>query len=185
MFSFGYPVLPDPWVACATQSPSLEFNPTYASTLQYQHPYEPTPQFLDFLNDFTCNPQSPSAESQSGTLSSPTYTQSTTTTDHVPSPPEPRRRAPVTTESERRRVLENDPWCDISRLTPHSVVCKGCGKELTLDKGPTRKYYPGHWKYHRSRCLAIRIKSEAMGLRGDDGYWDAYTTSRKAPRSRK
>ncbi|KAJ8076887.1 hypothetical protein PM082_001310 [Marasmius tenuissimus] len=102
------------------------------------------------------------------------------------------RRAPLTSESQRRTLLENDPWIDQSRLTPHAVVCRGCGRTLALDKNPTRKYYPGHWKHHRSRCTAISIKKETMNLpqvtsvfqkslkllthgcfdTQEDGYWD-------------
>ncbi|KAJ8094081.1 hypothetical protein PM082_009972 [Marasmius tenuissimus] len=102
------------------------------------------------------------------------------------------RRAPLTSESQRRTLFENDPWIERSRLTPHAVVCKGCGRTLALDKNPTRKYYTGHWKHHRSRCIAISIKKEAMNLPQvinifqkplkllthgcfdvqEDGYWD-------------
>uniref|UniRef100_A0A0W0FRU0 Uncharacterized protein n=1 Tax=Moniliophthora roreri TaxID=221103 RepID=A0A0W0FRU0_MONRR len=101
--------------------------------------------------------------------------------DPPPSPPQSpgSRRAPLTSESQRRSLLENDPWIDRSQLTPHSVVCRGCGRTLSLDKSPTRKYYPGHWKHHRARCNAIQIKRETMGLpKNDDGYWDAFPSLR-------
>ncbi|KAF9268720.1 hypothetical protein L218DRAFT_1073175 [Marasmius fiardii PR-910] len=96
------------------------------------------------------------------------------TLDYGPPSPLGPKRAPLTSEPQRRELLENDPWSDRSQLTPHSVVCRGCGRTLALDKNPTRKYYPGHWKHHRSRCTAIQIRKETMGLPQEDGYWDSY-----------
>jgi hypothetical protein len=60
-------------------------------------------------------------------------------------------------------AFSRDPWVDQVQLTPHSVVCAGCGALLSLDKSPKRPYYPGHWKHHRKRCGGIQTKLAAEG----------------------
>ncbi|KAG7090998.1 hypothetical protein E1B28_010065 [Marasmius oreades] len=125
------------------------------------------------------NPNSPQvgSSSQSGETGPSGLSQSPITLDYgPPSSVLVFRRAPLTSESQRRELLENDPWSDRSQLTPHSVYCRGCGRTLALDKNPARKYYPGHWKHHRSRCTAIQIRKETLGLPQEDGYWDSFAT---------
>ncbi|KAK7019439.1 hypothetical protein VNI00_018049 [Paramarasmius palmivorus] len=61
-------------------------------------------------------------------------------------------------EIKRRRILEDDPWCDASRLTPYSARCNGCKKGVCLEdpgERPERKFYVYSWKRHRSRCPVI------------------------------
>ncbi|KAF8553013.1 hypothetical protein OG21DRAFT_1311714 [Imleria badia] len=55
------------------------------------------------------------------------------------------------TLEQRKLELEQDEYAE--NITTKSVVCRGCHKEISLDK--RSKYYPGLWLKHRSKCLRI------------------------------
>ncbi|KAG1725382.1 hypothetical protein EDB19DRAFT_1756269 [Suillus lakei] len=55
------------------------------------------------------------------------------------------------TEGERREGLERDRYTE--NVRPTSVRCRGCGKDICLDK--RSRYYPGLWLKHRGKCPGI------------------------------
>jgi hypothetical protein len=56
------------------------------------------------------------------------------------------------TEAERKQELENDEYC--SDVQPTSVICRGCEKDISLDK--RSRYYPGLWRKHKQKCPGIQ-----------------------------
>ncbi|KAG7090284.1 hypothetical protein E1B28_011882 [Marasmius oreades] len=76
------------------------------------------------------------------------------------SPVAKKRKDTFHREKQRRAKLENDPWSDKARLTPKSVFCLGCKREIKLDR--RNDYYPGLWLKHRGLCQGIaRAKARA------------------------
>ncbi|KAJ7199970.1 hypothetical protein GGX14DRAFT_660956 [Mycena pura] len=61
-------------------------------------------------------------------------------------------------ESERKALLEADPWAHAVSAT--EVVCGGCGQTIKLDA--RSRYYPGLWQKHRDRCDAVRLRRAAL-----------------------
>jgi hypothetical protein len=56
-------------------------------------------------------------------------------------------------EMERKAELEADEYTD--DVTPVSVRCLACGRQISLDK--RSKYYPGLWVKHRRLCRWISL----------------------------
>ncbi|KAJ6468122.1 hypothetical protein C8R47DRAFT_1078409 [Mycena vitilis] len=57
------------------------------------------------------------------------------------------------TKAQRRASLEEDTWAQ--KVTPHSVVCRGCKRTIQLDA--RNEYYPGLWVKHRDqRCEGVK-----------------------------
>lgn len=55
------------------------------------------------------------------------------------------------TLEQRKLELEQDEFA--KNVTTKSVVCRGCHKEISLDK--RSMYYPGLWLKHKSKCPSI------------------------------
>jgi hypothetical protein len=55
-------------------------------------------------------------------------------------------------EEARKRKLEADEWT--TDVTPKSVKCRACGRNVSLDK--RSRYYPGLWLKHRGKCMEIK-----------------------------
>lgn len=55
-------------------------------------------------------------------------------------------------EAKRKRELQDDVYTYSVR--PTSVRCRGCHKEISLDK--RSRYYPGLWTKHRQKCPRIQ-----------------------------
>ncbi|KAG1764134.1 hypothetical protein EDD22DRAFT_755702, partial [Suillus occidentalis] len=55
-------------------------------------------------------------------------------------------------EAQRKRELQDDVYTYSVR--PTSVRCRGCHKEISLDK--RSRYYPGLWTKHRKKCTRIQ-----------------------------
>ncbi|KAG1828615.1 hypothetical protein EV424DRAFT_1384483 [Suillus variegatus] len=55
-------------------------------------------------------------------------------------------------EGQRKQELEDDEYT--YSVCPTSVRCRGCEKEISLDK--RSRYYPGLWTKHREKCRGIR-----------------------------
>ncbi|KAJ7644902.1 hypothetical protein FB45DRAFT_1021644 [Roridomyces roridus] len=140
------------------------------------------------LSDDNHPPRSPSPPSSisahSGTTSSsssPCSRSSSlpplTAIRHPSAPPRPRsiprtrrprpHKKSAHTESQRRLILESDPYILPGSLTPREVVCGGCHRRIKLDQ--RSKYYPGLWEKHRGRCdlvqeLMRRRQREVTGM---------------------
>ncbi|KAG2744625.1 hypothetical protein P692DRAFT_20858548 [Suillus brevipes Sb2] len=71
-------------------------------------------------------------------------------------------------EAKRRRELQDDVYTYCVR--PTSVRCRGCNKEISLDK--RSRYYPGLWTKHRRKCTRIqKIQDEKLARsRLGDGF---------------
>ncbi|KAG2143744.1 uncharacterized protein EDB93DRAFT_1061347, partial [Suillus bovinus] len=55
------------------------------------------------------------------------------------------------TEAQRKQDLKDDEYT--YNVRPISVMCRGCDKEISLDK--RSRYYPGLWMKHRRKCAKI------------------------------
>ncbi|KAK0471315.1 hypothetical protein IW261DRAFT_1512586 [Armillaria novae-zelandiae] len=55
---------------------------------------------------------------------------------------------------QRKEFLDNDEWVADTDL--HSVVCKGCERNVALD-GRNGHYYLNFWVKHRSRCPTVYV----------------------------
>ncbi|KAJ8584626.1 hypothetical protein M405DRAFT_866063 [Rhizopogon salebrosus TDB-379] len=66
------------------------------------------------------------------------------------------------TEAERKQELENDEYC--SDVQPTSVICRGCEKDISLDK--RSRYYPGLWRKHKQKCPGIQRMEKGKPSRG-------------------
>lgn len=75
-------------------------------------------------------------------------------------PGDPKRKN-IMDENARRAILEKDVW--VQEVSKTSVICKGCQKNIALDKRGA-SYYPGLWKKHRGTCKVIK-QLEADGSR--------------------
>ncbi|KAF8075107.1 hypothetical protein FPV67DRAFT_614469 [Lyophyllum atratum] len=72
------------------------------------------------------------------------------------------RRAPSTTEEQRKTVLEADPC--ISVVKPHEVLCRNCGQWIRLSS--TQAYKDYNWKTHSLSCnAAVPSKRVATATR--------------------
>ncbi|KAK1231322.1 hypothetical protein PQX77_005564 [Marasmius sp. AFHP31] len=70
-----------------------------------------------------------------------------------------KRKDTIDREEVRKAKLESDPWSDKTRLTPKSVFCLGCRRDIRLDR--RNDYYPGLWLKHRGLCQGIaRMKAK-------------------------
>ncbi|KAL0060379.1 hypothetical protein AAF712_012830 [Marasmius tenuissimus] len=70
-----------------------------------------------------------------------------------------KRKDTIDREEVRKAKLESDPWSDKTRLTPKSVFCLGCKRDIRLDR--RNDYYPGLWLKHRGLCQGIaRMKAK-------------------------
>ncbi|OJA14706.1 hypothetical protein AZE42_04368 [Rhizopogon vesiculosus] len=67
------------------------------------------------------------------------------------------------TEAERKKELENDEYA--YNVQPISVNCRGCEKEISLDK--RSRYYPGLWTKHRRKCPGIQRMEKGKLVRND------------------
>ncbi|KAG7094424.1 hypothetical protein E1B28_008024 [Marasmius oreades] len=76
-----------------------------------------------------------------------------------------KRRDTFDREEQRKAKLVNDPWSDKSRLTPKSVFCLGCMRNIKLDR--RNDYYPGLWLKHRGLCHGI-ARAKARARRNSD-----------------
>ncbi|KAG1738524.1 hypothetical protein EDB19DRAFT_895717 [Suillus lakei] len=66
-------------------------------------------------------------------------------------------------EAQRKQELEDDEYT--YNVCPTSVRCRGCEKEISLDK--RSRYYPGLWTKHRRKCTRIQ-KTEKEKLAGSE-----------------
>ncbi|KAG0704577.1 hypothetical protein DFH29DRAFT_1078169 [Suillus ampliporus] len=67
-------------------------------------------------------------------------------------------------EAQRKQELENDEYT--YNVQPTSVRCRGCDKEISLDK--RSRYYPGLWTKHKSKCPSIqRIEKNKLTQSGE------------------
>ncbi|KAJ7223470.1 hypothetical protein GGX14DRAFT_558039 [Mycena pura] len=65
-------------------------------------------------------------------------------------------------ESERKALLETDPW--VLAVSATQVVCAGCRQTIRLDA--RSRYYPGLWEKHRDRCDGVRLMRAADDAAG-------------------
>ncbi|KAE9398987.1 hypothetical protein BT96DRAFT_920466 [Gymnopus androsaceus JB14] len=74
----------------------------------------------------------------------------------VPDRIHPYKKLPCRGDSIQTRIakLQADPWSDASKLTPKTVFCRGCLKQVCLDK--RFDYYPGFWETHKRRCQYVQ-----------------------------
>ncbi|KAL0953347.1 hypothetical protein HGRIS_004587 [Hohenbuehelia grisea] len=88
----------------------------------------------------------------------------------------PRKRQKNTmNESARKKQLEDDPWTE--DVTPTSVSCGACHREIRLDK--RSRFYPGLWNKHRAKCMEIqRLEALSHAAQAEDDK-DELGTKRK------
>ncbi|KAK7034603.1 hypothetical protein VNI00_012234 [Paramarasmius palmivorus] len=60
------------------------------------------------------------------------------------------------TAAERKKELENDEWCDKTRILPKKVRCLGCGNDIKLDQREGYDYYVTPWKKHKLTCKNVK-----------------------------
>ncbi|KAG1747738.1 uncharacterized protein EDB91DRAFT_1245224 [Suillus paluster] len=69
-------------------------------------------------------------------------------------------------EGQRKQELEDDEYtCNVQ---PTSVRCRGCDKEISLDK--RSRYYPGLWAKHKRKCPAIQRTEKEKLTRSARGF---------------
>ncbi|KAG1816515.1 uncharacterized protein BJ212DRAFT_193998 [Suillus subaureus] len=67
-------------------------------------------------------------------------------------------------EARRKQELEDDEYT--YNVRPTSVRCRGCDREISLDK--RSRYYPGLWMKHRGKCTRLqKIENEKLARSGD------------------
>lgn len=100
-------------------------------------------------------------------IPAPLITSASTVTvkeESVPVKIQPYKKLPCRGDSVQTRIakLQADPWSDASKLTAKSVFCRGCLKQVCLDK--RFDYYPGFWETHKRRCQYVQRGQPKMSV---------------------
>lgn len=85
-------------------------------------------------------------------------------TDGVPVPirPAPTSKSGIARENKIIQLLKADSW--ITGVHPTNVRCRGCDKEIQLDR--RRRYYGSLWNKHKARCPDLeKLQSAYTALR--------------------
>ncbi|TFK67017.1 hypothetical protein BDN72DRAFT_124761 [Pluteus cervinus] len=91
------------------------------------------------------------------------------------------RKKNMMDERERKKLLENDEWT--AAVDTHNVVCKGCGRQVSLDK--RSRYYPGLWLKHRGKCMEIkRLQAMRGTATTSEVCFRSIQSSSRAPNTR-